>query len=469
MAAAGAVFVGSKAKKAEVVSATDDRMISVVIDLADAVGYTDFHKPEVHYYDASYSTIDGFADLHQLTGTYYTANITYDSANQNIDCIQFLFKQTNDEDKWSNSISINSRANYVYHFAFQNIWTGSNWDVAKDSWEGAARIQGNDLSETYFVADISKKTFKASNLELNPGKNYQIFYGKWNFGAIRQDSIDRYLDECTLNYFTVSEAGTYDIIGYNDYADGGIFEIKKHEAASTVNIYYVLENDTPTNDYIYTWGGNEQFGSWPGTKITEVDGVAEVTNNCTFKFQGNSRLIYKIPVKTGYPVGDSQFKFNNGSSVESAARPISGHHAYWWSGDANGLAGYSIEFLIEAEAIRNGATDFSVCNVSKSDATSLVSTYQSLGSHMQETYVDCTTVNTWSDKTKTSKSYFTYRKVMEELAKIAEIDIGGSSSPSLQFRNAESNSQSIIIIVSIGVASISALSLLIVLKKRKQN
>ena len=57
----------------------DDEMISVVIDLGAIPTYDKFHKPEVHYYDASYSSIDKYEELHQLNGTYYTANLTASS------------------------------------------------------------------------------------------------------------------------------------------------------------------------------------------------------------------------------------------------------------------------------------------------------------------------------------------------------------------------------------------------------
>ena len=136
---------GLKAHKVETAKAVDDdKMISVVIDLNDALGYDKFHKPEVHYYGTG---IDKYEDLHQLTGTYYTANLPYISASQTIDHIQFLFKQgtqgVDEVDKWSNSIELSVTQWYVYHFAFAGTWTGDNWDVTKDSWNGQARVRGN--------------------------------------------------------------------------------------------------------------------------------------------------------------------------------------------------------------------------------------------------------------------------------------------------------------------------------------
>ena len=465
--AAGVGAFALKEAKAEPVAAADDKMISVVIDLADAVGYTDFHRPEVHYYGTG---IDKYADLHQLTGTCYTANLTYDSSTQTIENFQFLFKQTNDEDKWSNNIALTPSETNVYHFAFQNSWTGNKWDVAKDAWSGVPRVRGDGISDTNFVPNVATKSYSVSNLVLEKGNTYQIFYGKWSFGAIRQASVDAYLDAYSLNSFEVIEDGTYDIFAYNDYSDNGIFEIKKHQATDTVYIYYVLENGTPTNDYIYSWGGSEQFGSWPGTKVTSVAGVQEVTNNGIIRFQGgeSTKLIYKIPVKTGYPVGDSQFKFNNNDTMETEARPISGHNAYWWSGDANGLAGYSLEFILQVEAIRNAAEDYSVCNISQDNATSLVNTYLSLGNEMQQTYIDCTTVYTHKRDGSGGNEYVSYRFVIEELAKIAHIELGSGSRVDLYSNYEKYNATTLIAIISV-VAISSVLVVTLVLVKRRQH
>lgn len=492
LAAVGAGLVGAKAKKTEPARADGEKwMVTICFDneipeTSGEWGYVENRKVNFWGTNVSYDT--SVREFHSTGRDYfYTVNVSFEST-QTVSGMQINFTENGVKKESQNIvIALDSTCNgRVYTFGFPEdvSWTDGKWSVADHGYQTPTAKFGLDdeskvtktflpdpESESYYIRDLVVDiSVNACYANFNPFCS--ALHG-WDdtYNAIRRDAD--YYDNYFYGWYGPSwiefkVSGTFDLFLTNEFKESGVIDVKKHEATSTVYIYYVLENNTPTNDYIYSFGGNEQFGSWPGTPITSVVGVEEVTNDCTWRFQGDEKLIYKIPIKTGYPVGDSQFKFNNNDTMETAARPISGHHAYWWSGDANGLAGYSIDFLIEAETIRNGATDFSVCNVSKENAIGLVTTYQSKGTFMQETYIDCTTVNTWSDKTKTGKSYFTYRKVMEELAKIAEIDIGGSSSPSLQFRNAEFNSQSIIIIVSIGVASISALSLLIVLKKRKQ-
>lgn len=458
-------FGMSKEAKAVKADAEPDSMISVVIDLADAVGYTDFHQPEVHYYDGVGGTIDSFADLHLLTGTYYTANLAYDSSSQSIDNIQFLFKQN--KDKWSNSIPLDTKASYVYHYAFKNTWTGDNWDVEMDTtWSGVPRIRGDGgFADTNFVADVASRSYKVT-VDLTAGSVYQIFYGKWNFGAIRQSSVDAYLSSYSLNNFSVKLSGRYEIDIYNSYEDGGIIQMTKYEVPVKSYIYYVLENNVPTNDYIYAWGGSEQFGAWPGTKITEIEDVEEVSGNGVLHFEGSEtpKLIYCIPITTGYPVGDSHFKFNNNNDWESEAREIHLESAYWYTGEGSADAGDAIDFLVTAESYRNSAEDFSVCNIDAESASFLVSFYNSLEEGVRN-FIDSSSVYTYKRDGSEGNELVSYRVVVEQLAELANIPLVGLDR---YFNSAIESNTMVVVIISIAAASALAFTLLLVFKKKRQ-
>ena len=477
---AGAGVALSSKPKAEPVKATgEDKMISVVIDLADAVGYPDFHKPEVHYYDSSYSTIDAYADLHQLTGTYYTANLPYDSSTQNIDCIQFLFKQY-EEDKWSNSIALNSSPSTVYHYSFQNTWTGNNWDVVKDStWWGVPRVRGDGgFTDTNFIADVDSRIYKASNLNLTAGITYQIFYGKWNFGAFRQSSIDAYLADCSLNSFEVSESGTYDIYARNDYSDGGIFEIYKHESESSY-VYIVNES---TDCYIYTFGagGQERFGAFPGTQISDLisAGEAEDIGNSELSFQNLTTSILKVNVEVGYPVADHlilAYKNELGYvGNQTADMLLVAGSAYWFSNDAdyhNDDAGITLDSLCNLRTALYSADGESVCNMVKADAEALVNEYNSLTAVQRETYFDCSELETLKRDGSAGHEFVNCKLIMQEVAKIAEIDLVGSPRTIVSENGVVSiNSTTLIAVISvIALVSVSSIVVLVVIKKRKHN
>ena len=412
----------------------------------------------------------------------YTVNCAFND-EQTVTGAQFIFYQTGDQncDKYSTdqTFSYSSTSEYFGHMSWQfkndTSWPGGKWEATGQQFS-RAMLYYYDEDDVYHTTDFETdpihNRFIFRNIvvdETNLNKGFDLLVrGQWNDGY---DCIFN-TDMCSNGagqWFKFAEEGTYDLIVHNECKIKneykGIIEIKRHSDADNRYIYYVLENNTPTNDYIYTWGGSEQFGAWPGTKITLVSGVQEVTNNGVFHFQGGDpKLIYKIPVTVGYPTGDDQFKFNNNDTMETAARPINGHSAYWWDGDPNGEAGYAIDFLVEAEAIRNAAADYSVCNISKEDAASLVSTYLSLGQYMQETYIDCTTVLTHKKDGTTGEELVLYRDVMEQLAEIAEMSLSSPKTAKVSLNS----STTLIVIVTVASISLSV-GVFFIVRRRKHN
>ena len=142
--------------------------------------------------------------------------------------------------------------------------------------------------------------------------------------------------------------------------------------------------------------------------------------------------------------------------------------AYWFSYDEdyhNDLAGACLKFLFTVEGIRKGATDESVCDITSEQAEDIVSTYQSLGTFMQTTYIDCTYVNTWADETRTSKAYVSYRAVIERLAKIANINL--TPSRDVDSKSYVNNSSLVVTIIAIATISAAGAAALILIRRRK--
>lgn len=477
LAAVGAGLVGAKAKKAESVKADDPAtwMMNISLEAKDIMGYEGFDPDSMwfHTYTDGVGNdkwfhmylIDAESDCYQVNAT-FTDSYTFNR-------IQFQFKQ-NSVEKWSESASIggSKETHYKQIYGYFTGWSGSNWTYYSNVTSNLF-IEYKDV-EYAFEEDVANERFVASNVVSDASDYYTIYYRSvWTYCADTLTTSARQHFTYVAENWCEMKAGTYDVFLKNNGNDNGVIEIKKHQEAENTKIYYVTGSSSATGDYIYSWGGTSQFGAFPGKSIASLVAAGdarELTGNGVIHFQGNdAKLIYEINVTIGYPTGDLTFMFNNGTeSYKSAERALLSEYAYWWTGDANFDAAEAIEFLSLAETKRNSADSYSVCNVSKSDAILLVNLYNSFDSELREIYIDCTTVYTWSDSSKTSESLHTYRKVMEQLSRIAEIALEGSSNPSLLYRNTEFNSQSIIIIVSIGVASISALSLLIVLKKRKQ-
>ena len=195
-----------------------------------------------------------------------------------------------------------------------------------------------------------------------------------------------------------------------------------------------------------------------------------MTGNGVIHFQGGdtAKLIYKIPVTIGYPSGDTTFMFNNGSGdYKSEERALVDGAAYWWTGIPNTDAGEAIEFLAFAEDIRNHAEDTSVCNISAANAALIVNGYNALDDSLAATYIDGTTVYTYRRDGESGNELVSYRVVVEQLGKIANIAVDGAVS-SYRF-DILSGSNLSIVIISVATVSALAATLFFVFKKRKQN
>ena len=454
----------------------NDRMIAPVIDLGSLVNIEGFHYPEVHFYDAAGGTFSVYAPLHQVTGSVYSAHVTYHH-NRVIDTVEFLFKE-GEEDKFSEPLSFTPINKNAFEFKFNETWNegdGGKWDVTAPSGHyGVPRLQqgSGGFGSVSFEADYEKQMYYATITVTDPSKYIQICYSYWNYGAVREASAFKQCINYDLNSFQLS-AGTYDVFCYNSFEDNGVFEIKKYGDAQETKIYYVTNSADPTVDYIYSWGGTQQFGGFPGTAITAVEGVQELSRNGVVHFQGgDAKLIYQIPVTIGYPTGDEMFMFNNGTSeYKSAERELYSEGAYWWTGDPNNTAGDAIEFINLVETFRHTAND-SICEIVQSNAQTLVNCYNAFTKEEQETYIDCTTVYSWTDTTKTSSKLYTYKEVMERLSLIAGIDLSsyGSGERIVTDTTSTVDSNSLIAVVSIiSIVSLSSVAILVVIKKRKHN
>lgn len=461
-----------------------DRMITVTIDLGDLVNIDGFNSPEACFFDANGETFEEYRMLHRLSSlseTLYTVNYTYHNS-QALNCVKFLFKEGS-EDKWSENVAFNPSNGNAYIFQYDGHWdqgsSPAKWDCSRDSNFGEPKVRGGGGSDTDFDVDYATGTYSMTYVVNDASTSVQIFLGWWGYGGLRASCASAYTTTFTLNSFKVKEAGTYDIFGYNEYSDGGVFELKKR-GTEVSYIYYVTASNTPTNDYIYSWGGSKQFGNdFPGTKVTSCASVAEVTGNGILHFQGgdDAVLVYKIPVIIGYPdAGDLQFIFSNGTDAyKTADRYFVPHAAYWWTGDANTDAGAALAFLKQAEDIRNGATNFSVCQVSKENATTVVNAYNALSSTIRTTYVDCTKVYTYTTEEAgehAPQGLVLYKDVLEQLAKIAGIALEGSertvSSP-IEMTGATDSTALIAVVSIIALVSVSSVAVLLVIKKRKHN
>lgn len=425
--------------------------------------------------------VDGSESWYHMHETgvehWWTVNISF-TDSQEVTEYGFGFTQEGQGWKASNFVSTSqSKASHVQHLARTTVgmtWTDGKWDSQNVSGVGT----GEDLLYTFDPTGASsgsikmeeepaKNRFIAKNLEALTAwdYNFDIDFASLDLYKMVKDSSKSYLSTYADTWIQFKEVGNYDVVLTNEHSDGGVFEIIPHEGPDASFIYYVLEDNVATNDYIYAWGGSEQFGVWPGTKITEVTGYKEVTGNGVLHFEGSEtpKLIYRIPVTIGYPTGDSQFKFNNNNDWESDARNLVGGAAYWYTGAANADAGEAIDFLVNAEEYRNDAEDYSVCNISASDAAILVAFYNVLDADVRA-YIDSSSVWTHKRDRSEGNELVSYRIVMEQLAELAKVSLVGSSRI---FNSSIGENSTMIIVIVIASVSAFAFTTLLVFKKKK--
>ena len=114
-------------------------------------------------------------------------------------------------------------------------------------------------------------------------------------------------------------------------------------------IYYLENANGFSNNKIYSWGGNNQFGGWSGTDIKNVG-----TQVSVLKYKGNDNWnIYKIP----FDSSDTGFLFNfNGDQEKTNNKTFVKGGAYTWADNDDVVdGGAAIDFMAYSEDIRNAA------------------------------------------------------------------------------------------------------------------
>ena len=490
----GAGVALSKPKAAEVKAAGEKWMVTICFDNTNPEesgewGYIENQK--VNFWGTNVSYDDSVQSFHS-TGRdhFYTVNVVFEST-QSVSGFQLNFTEDGVK-KESQDINIaldstcNGRA-YTFTFPKSPTWTDGKWSVEQNGF--CTPSASFDGVQKDFTPDPSTASYYIKNYDVSVSStayyvNFCPFsYTKhqWDdtYAAIREDAS--YFSEYFYGWygehwieFKNTSSGTYDFFLTNEFKEGGVIDVKKHVDPDDTYIYYVTASGSATGDYIYSWGGTEQFGAFPGTSIASLvaaEEAEELTGNGVVHFQGgDAKLIYRINVKIGYPVGDTTFMFNNGTSeYKSEERDLKANNAYWWTGGANYNAGQGIQFIELLEVYRNKSADYSVCNISKDEAEFLVDLYNDYDEGIRETYIDCTTVYTWTDASKTVQDMIGVRAIMERLAIIAGVPLEGSSRVPVDSSYATINSTTTIIVVAIALVSLGSIAALVVLKKRRHN
>lgn len=492
----GASLLSKAPVEANAEEATKTWMFRAQLNLADAspnkegnaFGANPVEKVKFHYWgDGGLDKMVEASHIATDTYDYYGLNVSLADADV-IKGAQWVLTQKGIGDKYSVDITqfgsstttiLDKNIDFTaIQWIFSNNWVGDKWKFLNNQIEGYKTtkftLNLDDVATPVdFVKEPQSNVLAVRNLDYpTAGKTIEMVgdasvYLFGQFYYLCWDTSAELISNGGGSWLRLKEAGIYDFI----IADATI-TIKKHSPLTDTYIYYVTNSGEATNDYIYSWGGSMQFGAFPGTKITEITEVKEVTGG-VLHFQGGSdkKLIYKIPLQAGYPTGDNMFMFNNGTSeYKSDERSIMATATYWWTGPANIDATKGLEFLIEAERVRNAAKDYSVCNISREDAKTIVNRYNNnIGSDVRAIYVDTSSTYTWVSADMTDSTLVNYRDIIVRLASIAgSTYVAGSSLINLgNHQNFDASVPSILAVIV--VAGTITTATLIILKKRKHN
>lgn len=481
------VFAGLANKPAQEVKADSETWLaSAYFDVGDAINWEGVTGYQVHVWgDGGY---DVTHNMHRMCND-WTVNIftvTFPMTDtQNVNGAQFIINQG--EFKYSNDLAVELRKDGYTTFMSSYV----TWEQGADKWTADTVTRGNEpygwMNGTYFSfeQDVENIRYVVKNKEVPANAGFELRMTPTNSSeytspVVRATSTS-YVNITANNQFVMREAGTYDFYFFNIF-DRGTLEIKKHEDNTNGFIYYVTQSSSATNDYIYSFSTHNDvkgFGNWPGTKISEIEGVeALFADSQDFKFNHSNyldnggysmnRVVYKIPVTVGYPDNPNMLILNNGSDAQTDGLEIWLGSAYIWKDGVGRESGYdaqALDFILQAEQYRKSASNSSVCNMSVEDAYNLYGMYLALMDDAKA-IVDQCEVYAWTDKTYTAKANFSYAKVMEKVGIIS----GRIVPNSLKLGNFSSeNSATIVVVIIASIGAVIAGGLYVMTRKKKEN
>ena len=455
-----------------------------VIDPSEAV-----EGAKLHYWGAN---VDAWVDAEYMffsTYDFYAVNVAL-ADDQTVEGMQWVITQKTLGDKYSADITdfggehyaeLNKDTDYIaIEHQFANIWDGDKWTFTNAYGHGATAL-------TITLAE--GETYEA-HYTLDPEPANNVFVAR-NFSLELQDTMSMEFDNPSVNIyhnaFALFDDDSESCITYAQpnwwWLHAGTFDLFLGNAKLSIRQYdneiaevYLVGIEPEA--YIYSFGnyggvaGVEEFGAFPGTKLSEILLAEDITGD--LKFQGVANKIYSLCLHEGYPYADhfviSYVNEHGHVGNQTADLLLKNGSAYWWSDDDdyhNDDAGKALWFLEMAESYRTDATNESVCNISKANAAIIVDAYNNLSADIRSIYVDGTTVLTHKRDGSEGKEYVEYRYVMEELAKIAEVELVGASRP-INTSGSVTITAIVGIIAIIAITSITAVFVVVTLKKKHE-
>lgn len=232
--------------------------------------------------------------------------------------------------------------------------------------------------------------------------------------------------------------------------------------------YVQLQNWSDTYIYAYdedTFVNTFEFHSkYPGMP---VERIGSTTDGVNFKGELGGIANVNIAYVRGYQ-SNAKFIINNGDTGEgNQSGNLDVENGYYYRntddivGDSTLGAAAAVVFEI-SDAIQ-GATNTSLCNLSKSDAQALLDLYDNCD---PKSIVDSTTFYSWKEKDSEDKKNFTGLEVIAQLTKIANAP---DSNDLLPHKLSSTAGSAVVIIVALSTIAAISVGLFFILKKKRHN
>lgn len=233
------------------------------------------------------------------------------------------------------------------------------------------------------------------------------------------------------------------------------------ELANATNIYVQVQDWA--NTYVYAFDETtksgtkfEPLGGWPGTKVSSITAG---TN-----FNGSLGGIAKMTILY-HTMGNMKLIVNNNSGSQSGNQTLGSDYYYTKAGSAGSASdGAQAKVVFDIESAIEGTVNKSVCQVSKSTASSLVSSYDTLSS---KTKVNASTYWTWDKDIGDSKANHTYLELVEQLRNVSN-GVYGSTRVGLGSLLEDKSTTATLAVVIVTVVSLTAVGGFFLLKKKKE-
>ena len=387
------------------------------------------------------------------------------------------FSYNNSTSRFELTVLLNANDKFKLFDSTANKWAGYHTDLGTTVVKGESGAIGDNIvalgtgNYTISVADFSGYGDANYIFESGTGSISYTAVASYNIteyavvGGVKEDTAlatETAYDGVTFTPTDVNRTGYLFGGWFTDSTCATAYSATTWNAAGNLYAKYTAVTDRTVffggtswaNTFVYSFGGDQEFGAWPGTKITTItDGVS---------YQGKYAVRKVVLAKN-----DSKIIFNDGTGGTKGTTQTNDlkivDKAYYWvdaadgsTGDADkGLAAavvYDINAARKAVVASGDIKVASICGISKATATTLIDEYDGLNDTAKG-YVDAATdyVYNYADTSKGVDVSFT-----AIIAQLRLIAAKPASNPAAGVVLDNNTTPVLVMVISLSVAALAA-------------